>query len=55
MNKVMFWIGIAIMAITAGLFLFVEEDFSGIPYILFFIGIGFMGASQYRPMKQKKK
>ena len=55
MNKIMVWIGIAIMAITAGLLLFVEEDLSGIPYILFFVGIGFMGASQYRPLKSKKK
>jgi hypothetical protein len=55
MNKIMVWIGIAIMAITAGLLLFVEEDLSGIPYILFFVGIGLIATSQYRPMKQKKK
>ncbi len=55
MDKVMLWSGVVIMVITAGLLLFVEEDLSGLPYILFFVGIGLMGASQYRPLKSREK
>jgi hypothetical protein len=54
MNKPMFWIGIALIAITAGMLLFVEEDLGMLPYILLLIGIFFIGASKYRPMKKKK-
>ncbi len=55
MNKVMLWIGIVVVVITAGLLLFVEEDLSGLPYILFFVGVGLMGGSQYRPLRSKRK
>jgi hypothetical protein len=52
MNKPMFWIGIALIAITAILLLTVKED---IPLgIMGIMGIVFIGASKYRPMKQKK-
>ncbi len=53
MSRAMLWIGIVIMVITAGLLLFVEEDLSGLPYILFFVGIGLMGGSQYHPLRSK--
>ncbi len=55
MDKIMLWSGVVIMVITAGLLLFVVEDLSGLPYILFFVGIGLMGASQYRPLKSREK
>jgi hypothetical protein len=49
MNKPMFWVGIAIIVITAILLLTVKED---IPLgIMGILGIVFIGASQYRPMK----
>jgi hypothetical protein len=52
MNKPLFWIGIAIIVITAILLLIVKED---IPLgIIGILGILFIGASEYRPMKQKK-
>ncbi len=53
MNEIMFWIGIAIIVITAILLLTVKEDITlGTMGIL---GIIFIGASGYRPMAQKKK
>jgi len=55
MNKPMFWIGIAIIVITLGILLFVEEDVGMLPYILLLIAIFFLGFSKYRPMKRKKR
>jgi len=49
----MFWIGIAIIVIVAIMLLTVKEDINlGIMGIL---GIIFIGASEYKPLKQKKK
>ncbi len=46
----MFWIGIAIIAIVSVLMLTVKED---VPLgVIGFIGILFLAASQYRPMKR---
>ena len=53
----MFWVGIAIIVITAILLLTVKEDLGIWPMtmgIMGIIGIVFIGASKYRPMKQKK-
>lgn len=54
MNKPMFWIGIAIIVISAILLIFVEEGLGVSPIIFGTIGIVFIGASKYRPMKKKK-
>jgi len=57
MNKPMFWVGIAIIVITAILLLTVKEDLGIWPMtmgIMGIIGIVFIGASKHRPMKQKK-
>jgi uncharacterized membrane protein YgaE (UPF0421/DUF939 family) len=54
MNKPMFWVGIAIIVITAILLLTVKEDLGIWPITMGIMGIVFIGASKYRPMKQKK-
>jgi predicted membrane protein len=54
MNKPMFWVGIAIIVIAAILLLTVKEDLGIWPITMGIIGIVFIGASKYRPMKQKK-
>jgi len=51
----MFWIGIAIIVMAAIALIFVEEDLGISPMVMGIIGIVFIGASGYRPMKQKKK
>ena len=60
MNKIMFVVGL-IIALVAALMMFCQErcflgvDLESWPAVLGIIGIGFIGASSYRPMKQKKK
>jgi len=49
----MFWIGIALILISAILLIFVGEDLGISPIILGIIGIVFIGASKYRPLKKK--
>jgi len=60
MNKIIFGIGIVIIIIAALMMFCQERCFLGVdleswPAVLGIIGIGFIGASRYRPMKQKKK
>ena len=54
MNKPMFWIGVIIAAISAVLFAgnFVDDTS---PIVLLIIGIGLIGASNYRLLKKKEK
>lgn len=55
MNRILFGIGIVMIVIAAVLLL---GDFMGdstFPVILGFLGIVMIGASNYRPMKQKKE
>ncbi len=54
MNKPMFWIGIALIVISAILLIFVEADLGVSPIIFGIIGIVSIGASKYRPMEKKK-
>jgi hypothetical protein len=49
----MFWVGIALIVISA-ILLAVTDDSGISPIILGIIGIVFMGASKYRPMKRMK-
>ena len=49
-NKIMFWIGIAIIATISILMLTVTEDIS--LGVIGFIGLLFIGASKYRPLKK---
>ena len=49
-NKIMFWIGIAIIVTISILMLTVKEDIS--LGVIGIIGILFIGASQYRPLKK---
>ncbi len=51
MNKIMFWIGIGIVAITA--ILLVVMEYNWVPIGI--IGIGLIAASGYEPLKRKKK
>ncbi|NIM47006.1 MAG: hypothetical protein GTN40_02495 [Candidatus Aenigmarchaeota archaeon] len=53
MNKIMFWIGIVLIAIAVILLIFTELETSPI-MVLAIIGIVSVGASSYRPLKQKK-
>ena len=53
MNKSMFGVGIAMIAIAAITLIFVEEDLGISPMVLAIIGILFIGISKYRPMKEK--
>lgn len=50
-NKPMFWIGIVMVVIVVILLLTAKEDLGMWPMILGIIGIVFIGASRYRPMK----
>jgi len=50
-NKMMFWVGLAMIVIAAILLLTVEKDLGMSPMILGIIGIVSMGASKYRPLK----
>ena len=50
-NKPMFWIGIVMIVIVVILLLTVKEDLGMWPMILGIMGIVFIGASRYRPMK----
>ena len=50
-NKPMFWVGIAMIAVAAILFLTVEKDLGLTPSILGLLGLMSIGASRYRPMK----
>lgn len=50
-NKPMFWVGIAMIAIAAVSLLTVEKDLGMSPTIIGIMGIVFIGASKYRPMK----
>jgi hypothetical protein len=52
MNKIMFWVGIAIILIAAVLLLTLKEDQGIWPMYLGIMGIVFIGATQYRPVKQ---
>ena len=52
-NKIMFWIGIGMIVITAILLLTVKADLGGLTFIGF-LGIIFIGASKYRPLGSKK-
>jgi len=55
MNKVMFWIGIAMIVVAA---ILLVGDFLGdstFPMFLGVLGIISIGASKYRPLKVKKK
>lgn len=54
MNKPIFWVGIAIIVITAILLLTVKEDLGTWPMTMGIMGIVFIVASKYGPMKQKK-
>ncbi len=47
----MFWVGIAMIAIAAVSLLTVEKDLGMSPTIIGIMGIVFIGASKYRPMK----
>ncbi len=51
MNKIMFWVGMAIVAITVILLVVVEYNWVPIGII----GIGLIATSGYKPLKQKKK
>ena len=59
-NKTMFAVGL-IVVLLAALMVFCQErcflgvDLESWPAVLGIIGIGMISASQYRPMKQKKK
>jgi hypothetical protein len=55
MNKPMFWIGIIVIVVAAILLLGDFLSDSSFPIIFGIIGIVFIGASKYRPLKQKKK
>jgi hypothetical protein len=55
MNKPMFWIGIIVIVVAAILLLGNFLGDSTFPIVFGIIGIVFIGASGYRPMKQKKK
>ncbi|MFH0832306.1 MAG: hypothetical protein V1900_01100 [Candidatus Aenigmatarchaeota archaeon] len=55
MNKPMFWVGIALIAITALALLFVKEGLGVFPAFFGLLGIIMIGASAYRPMKKSKK
>ena len=50
-NKPMFWVGIAMIVISAITLLTVKQDIGLSPIIIGIIGIVFIGASKYRPMK----
>jgi len=50
-NKPMFWIGIVMIVITVILLLTGKEELGMSPIIIGIIGVVFIGASQYRPMK----
>ena len=49
-SKIMFWIGIAIIATISILMLTVTEEIS--LGVIGFIGLLFIGASRYRPLKK---
>lgn len=55
MNKPMFWIGIIIMAVASILLLGDFLGDSAFPIVLGIIGIVSIGASNYSPLKRKKK
>jgi hypothetical protein len=60
MNKIMFAVGLIIVLVAALMMFCQERCFLGVdleswPAVLGIIGIGFIGASQYRPLKSKKK
>jgi hypothetical protein len=50
-NKPMFWMGIAMIVISAVLFLTVDKDQGITPAVLAFLGLISIAASRYRPMK----
>jgi ABC-type uncharacterized transport system involved in gliding motility auxiliary subunit len=50
-NKTMFWIGIALVVITAGLLITVKSDLGIWPMMTGFMGIVFISASKYRPLR----
>ncbi len=53
MNKIMFWIGIAVTAITVILLLTVRED---VPLgVMGLLGILLIATSGYEPLKTKKR
>jgi len=51
-NKPMFWVGIIMIGIAVVPLIVIEKDLGAWPIILGFLGIIFIGASKYRPMKQ---
>lgn len=55
MNRLMFWTGIALVAIAVVLFLTSTEDVGGM-WVGFLgaVGIVLMGASMYRPLSRKE-
>jgi hypothetical protein len=55
MSKPMFWIGIIVIVMAAILLLGNFMGDSAFPIVLGIIGIVFIGASNYRPLKRKKK
>ncbi|MFH1229069.1 MAG: hypothetical protein V1678_01430 [Candidatus Aenigmatarchaeota archaeon] len=55
MKNIIFWIGIAKIAVAAILLLAVEEDLGIWPMSMGILGIVFIGSSGYRPMAQRKK
>jgi len=55
MNRIMFWVGIVFIVMAAILLLGNFMGDSTFPIILGVLGIIALGASQYRPMKQKKE
>ena len=52
-NKIMFWIGIVMIVMTAILLLTVKGDLGGWTF-MGLLGIIFIGASRYRPIGGKK-
>jgi hypothetical protein len=53
-NKVMFYVGIALIVIAAILLLGKFSGDSTSPIVLGVLGIVFIGASKYRPLRGKK-
>jgi len=51
-NKVMFWVGIIIVAIAVILLLTGEEELRIWPIPFAIMGIVFIGTSRYRPLKK---
>ena len=54
-NKLMFWIGIVIVAIAVIFFLTAKEEFENKMWVvpIWIMGIVFIGTSGYRPLKAK--